>query len=418
LGSFNEVGRFFSERGIRRAATEQPEQQGDDFGVALGRAATASLDRRKAGTAVKGDPGLPTRLGSFDSGSGRFLRPDDNVQVQQVEEVSALGGADRGLEAIPEGESELDEQIRRHTRLFGDTESIIAGEQDKQKLAAAIAAFQQAGASESEVNLLRSGAIEPEDVFERLGEREGEQRKEARNRNFFQQLNQSDPVRYPEFLPGFDYEKAIVAQNTAQRTSALEDKRQQGRVSLEELRQQGRVDLKTDEEGNETIKMPAGAARSFIEQTFFTTDEDGFAVPPPGFERTLQRLQTELIKGTATQQDIDAVFDAIDNQARSQAREQLEAPGSGILGPRLGQLVDSATGQPTTPTTTGRQGAQPPSETSPAPDAVPPTMSPQRKSEVIAALQEQMALTPEANPIQILREAGFPDHEIREILGL
>jgi len=45
-------------------------------------------------------------------------------------------------------------------------------------------------------------------------------------------------------------------------------------------------------------------------------------------------------------------------------------------------------------------------------------MSPQRKSEVIAALQEQMALTPEANPVQILRESGFPDHEIREILGL
>lgn len=417
LSAFNEAGRFFSERDVRRKVLDEQDQgEGDNFGVALGRAATASLDKRRAGTAVRGEPGIPTRLGSFDSGSGRFLRPDDNVKVQQAEEASGLGQAGRGLEAAPPPINEADEAIRKHQRVFGDTGDIVAQRAENKKLAMAISALQRAGASETEIDLLRTGAIEADDVLSRVTERETAQIAEGRNRDAFRQLNQSDPVKYPEFLAGFDYEKEVAAETDDLRAGDLEDRRQRGRLALEQLRQQGRLKLKTDKDGNQTIKMPAGEARKFVETTFFTeVDKDGFAIPPAGFERPLTRLRTALIQGTATQQDIDFMFTAIDDRSRAQADRATEnLPESSILQPRLDELTGRD--QRVQPTTRDRVGSQPPSETTSTPDVAPPTMSPQRRSQIIAALQEVMAENPNANPVQILLEAGFPESEIRELL--
>jgi hypothetical protein len=265
LNSFENIGRFFTDRGVRRSITDEQEQgENENFGAALGRAATASLDSRRAGTAVRGEPGVSTRLGSFDSGSGRFLRPDDNVQVQQVEQRSGLGASDRGLVSAPPGpSSEVDEQIRRRQRLFGDPDELIAQREQGQKLAQAISILRRAGASQEEIGLVQAGIVEPGDIFNEIGKRRDEEDKEAQQRAAFQQLHAADPVRYPEFLPSFDYDAEIAARTDDLRSldqERFEQEAQTGRTTLIQDRTDRRADLRrSDTQGTVSPQMKSNA---------------------------------------------------------------------------------------------------------------------------------------------------------------
>jgi hypothetical protein len=293
LKEFENVGRFFSERGIRRAITDEDQQDNEGFGAALGRAATASLDSRKAGTSVRGEPGLSTRLGSFDADSGRFLRPDDNVRtlpgtsrniagvddfttlpgvgtpgfnpedLTPLIERAGLGASDAGIEDIPVDRSRADDQIRRHQRLFGDTDAMIEERERGRKLAQAISVLRQAGASQDEIGLLQAGVVKPETVLSRVDQRTKAELDETEQRQSFADLNRIDPVRYPEFLPGFDYNEEKAALEDDFRARQLEEFEQSqitGRTQMTEAGKDRRAaDRRTTSRGTVSDQMKSNA---------------------------------------------------------------------------------------------------------------------------------------------------------------